>query len=144
MLASEGREIPQAAIARVLELVVPGGSVRVLSVARVHGTSFGLPNPGLLPTKKEWDEQREQVRRAIRALRRRGLDADGRVVGTRNAAKLICTEAQISGCQAIVMAADRDRPRLLANMLWSQEPQRVRRRAKVPVYLVDDAQAERR
>lgn len=136
LLASEGRAIPQAALLRVAELVAPGGSVRVLSVARVHGVSFGLPNPGLLPTKREWDQQREQVRSAIRALRKRGIDADGRVVGTRNAAKLICAEADAGGCEAIVMAADPDRPRLLANMLWSQEPQRVRRRAKVPVFLV--------
>jgi len=35
-----------------------------------------------------------------------------------------------------VMAADPDRNRIVADTLWSQEPQRVRRRAKVPVFLV--------
>ena len=34
------------------------------------------------------------------------------------------------------MAADPDRNRVVGDMIWSQEPQRVRRRAKVPVYLV--------
>jgi len=37
---------------------------------------------------------------------------------------------------AIVMAADPPRGRLVADFLWSQEPYRVRRRAKIPVYLV--------
>jgi hypothetical protein len=34
------------------------------------------------------------------------------------------------------MAADADRNRVVGNLLWTQEPQRVRRRAKVPVFLV--------
>jgi hypothetical protein len=37
-----------------------------------------------------------------------------------------------------VMAADPDRSRLIADAMWSQEPQRVRRKAKVPVFLVPD------
>jgi hypothetical protein len=36
------------------------------------------------------------------------------------------------------MAADPDRNRVIGNALWSQEPQRVRRKAKMPVYLVVD------
>ena len=27
--------------------------VAVISLARIYGSSFGLPNPGLMPTKKE-------------------------------------------------------------------------------------------
>jgi len=112
----------------------------VLSIARVHGTALGLPNPGLLPTKREWDQQRELVERAVKRLRRRGLRAEGRVIGTRRAARRICEEAALAECEAIVMAADPDRNRLIADFLWSQEPQRVRRRARVPVYLVVEAQ----
>jgi nucleotide-binding universal stress UspA family protein len=47
-------------------------------------------------------------------------------------------EAEREGCDMIVMAADPDRNRFSGDMLWSQEPQRVRRRAKVPVVLVVD------
>jgi hypothetical protein len=36
------------------------------------------------------------------------------------------------------MAADADRNRVSGNMMWTQEPQRVRRKAKLPVYLVFD------
>jgi nucleotide-binding universal stress UspA family protein len=137
LLASEGRTISDATIARVIELAKRGGaSVHVFSVARVHGVAFGLPNPGLLPTKREWAEQREIVSTAVKRLRRRGIEAEGHVLGTRKATKRILEEAAREGCDAIVMAADPDRNRFVGDMLWSQEPQRVRRRARVPVFLV--------
>jgi nucleotide-binding universal stress UspA family protein len=137
LLASEGRAIPNAAIARVIELARPGNaSVRVFSIARVHGVSFGFPNPGLLPTKREWAEQRDLVAKAVKRLQRKGIEADGSVVGTRKSTKRICQEAKLAGCDAIVMAADPDRNRLVGDMIWSQEPQRVRRKSKLPVYLV--------
>jgi nucleotide-binding universal stress UspA family protein len=139
MLATEGRPISNAAIARVIELASQSGaSVHVFSIARVHGTSFGFPSPGLLPTKQEWAQRRDMVRKAVRRLQRRGIEADGHVLGTRKATKRICDQAAKEGCDAIVMAADPDRNRVVADMLWTQEPQRVRRRAKVPVFLVPD------
>lgn len=142
LLASEGREIPDAAIARVAELADRAGevnpSVHVFSIARIHGVSFGFPNPGLMPTKPEWAAQRKIVDSAIKRLRRTGLDAEGHVLATRKVTARICEEAIKAECQAIVMAADPDRKRLVGDMLWTQEPQRVRRRAKVPVFLVTD------
>ena len=137
LLATEGRPIPDAAVDRVLELARPGDTaVRVFSIARIHGVSFGLQTPGLLPTKKEWDEQRKIVSRAVKRLERKGIEADGHVVGTRKSTKRILQEAELAGCDAIVMAADADRNRLAGDFMWSQEPQRVRRRAKIPVFLV--------
>ena len=137
LLASEGRAIAPPVLDRVVQMARrSGASVHVLSIARVHGVAFGLPNPGLLPTKREWDEQREGVRRAVARLRRKGIEADGHVLGTRNATKRIVQEAERERCDAIVMGSDPDRSRLLADFIWSQEPQRVRRRAKVPVFLV--------
>jgi nucleotide-binding universal stress UspA family protein len=139
LLASEGRPIPDAAIARVIELARPAGaSVHVLSIARVHGVAFGMPNPGLLPTKAEWKDQRDNIAGAVKRLRRKGIEADGQVVGTRKSTKRICQEARFAGCDAIVMAADPDRNRVIGDMIWSQEPQRVRRRAKLPVFLVQE------
>jgi len=137
LLASEGRPIPDAAIARVIELAQPAGaSVRVFSIARVHGVAFGMQSPGLLPTKAEWAEQRKIVDRAVKRLERKGIDADGHVVGTRKSTKRILQEAEFAGCDAIVMAADPDRNRVAGDFIWSQEPQRVRRKAKIPVFLV--------
>jgi nucleotide-binding universal stress UspA family protein len=139
LLASEGRAIPDAAIARAIELARPSdASVRVFSIARVHGVSFGFPSPGLLPTKREWAEQRDLVAKAVKRLQRKGIEADGHVVGTRKSTKRICAEAKLAGCDAIVMAADPDRNRIIGDMIWSQEPQRVRRKARIPVFLVPD------
>ena len=137
LLASEGRAITPAAIARTIELArIADASVHVLSIARVHGTALGLPSPGLLPTKAEWDQQREVVSKAVARLRRKGIEADGHVLGTRKTTRRILDEAASEGCDAIVMAADPDRGRLTRDLLWSQEPQRVRRKAKLPVFLV--------
>jgi nucleotide-binding universal stress UspA family protein len=142
LLATEGRAIPDSAIARIVELADRSGptapTVHVFSIARIHGVSFGFPNPGLLPTKRELAALREIVDSAIRRLKREGIDAEGHVLATRKATARICQEAIKEECQAIVMAADPDRNRLVGDMLWTQEPQRVRRRAKVPVLLVSD------
>ena len=108
----------------------------MFSVARVWGTSFGLPNPGLLPTKREWDEQRALVEDAVRRLKKRGVKAQGHVLATRKTTKRIVSEAERLGCGVIVMAADEPRNRFLADLMWSQEAYRVRRRASVPVVLV--------
>jgi nucleotide-binding universal stress UspA family protein len=143
LLASEGREISSAAIERTIELGAAfGASVHVFSIARVHGVSFGMPNPGLLPTKAEWAEQHAIVEKAIKQLKRKGLKADGHVLGTRKATKKILEEAARERSEAIVMAADPDRNRVVGDLLWSQEPQRVRRKAKLPVFLVLDQAAQ--
>ena len=138
LLASEGRPIPPAAVARAVELAEPGANVHVFTIARIHGTAFGMPSPGLFPTKKEWAAQRDIVAKTIKRLERKGLAANGHVLGTRNATKKIIEEAKKEGCEVIVMAADADRNRVSGNMMWTQEPQRVRRKAKLPVYLVFD------
>jgi nucleotide-binding universal stress UspA family protein len=117
--------------------------VHVFSIARVWGTSFGFPNPGLLPTKKEWDKQHDVVRKAVARLRRKGIEADARVIGTRAAAKRIVSEAKRLNCDAIVMGADPPRPSLVRDFSWSHEPYRVKSRAKeLPVYLVVEGSVE--
>ena len=139
LLASEGREISNAAIRRVIELAHDGATVHVFSIARVHGVAFGMQSPGLLPTKREWQQQRDLVAKAVKRLKRRGFTAEGHVLGTRKATKKIVEEARLKDCEAIVMTADADRNRFVGDLLWTQEPQRVRRRAKrLPVFLVVD------
>ncbi len=137
LLASEGRVIPEAAVALAASIAGRNAArVYVFSIARVWGTGLGLPMPGLNPNKAEWDVQHELVSKAVQALRRRGVKADGRVVGTRKAGKRIVAEAARLGCGAIVMGGDPQRNRFLADFAWSQEPYRVRRRARLPVYVV--------
>jgi len=137
LLATEGRAISRSAIERAAELARgSGGSVHVFAIARVYGVAFGLPSPWLRPNAREWQEQREIVAGAIKALERKGLQADGNILGTRKATKRIVGEAERLGCEAIVMTADPPHNRLRADLMWSQEPYRVKRRAKIPVHLV--------
>jgi nucleotide-binding universal stress UspA family protein len=145
LLASEEREIPRAAVDLAARMARRcDAPVHVFTIARVWGTSLGFPNPGLMPSKREWDRQHEIVGLAVARLRRKGVQADGRVVGTRAAAKRIVREALRLGCDAIVMGADAPRGRFVGDFIWSQEPYRVKRRAgDLPVYLVvQDARVE--
>ena len=136
LLASEGRPLTPAALDLAAQLAKQGGGkVHVFSVARVWGSGLGLPNPGLLPSKGEWDVQRDVVRDAVEGLKRRGIDATGQVLATRKATKRIVREAERRDCGAIVMGADPARSRVVADLMWSQEPYRVRRRSEIPVYL---------
>ena len=137
LLASEGRPISPQAFAFAAELArARRASVHVFSVARVWGTSLGFPSPGLMPTRREWDEQRGIVASAVKQLKQAGIEADGHVLGTRKAAKRIVREAERHSCDVIVMGADPERNRIVGDLLWSQEPYRVRRRAGIPVYLI--------
>lgn len=109
----------------------------VLTIARLHGTSFGLPNPGLQPNRREMAEQREIVASAIARLEQLGVVADGHIAISRNAGKSILKEARRCQSSAIVMCADPKRNGFVSSLMWSQEPYRVRRRAEIPVHLVE-------
>ena len=140
LLASEDRDFSPEAIALAGKIASRSNApVHVMIIARIWGTSFGFPNPGLMPNKREWEEQRKKAELAIRALKDWGIEADAEVLGTRNAAKKIIEAARVRGCGAIVMTADEPRGRVVGNMIWSQEPYRVRRRADIPVYLVTES-----
>jgi len=93
LLASPGGPFSRAAIRRACELA-GGEPVAVLSILKVYGSSFGLPNPGLLPTRRERDEQYAIVRRAIAAVERRGGTADGQIAATRSAGRTIAKVAR--------------------------------------------------
>jgi nucleotide-binding universal stress UspA family protein len=136
VIASEGRPIPYSVLQCAFDLARPHtAEVRVITIARVFGTSMGFPNPGLLPNKREWDEQRLIVRQTISSLKKAGFKASGNVVGTRKATRRILAEATAFHADAIVMGCDHDRGRL-GDFSWAHEPYRVARRANVPVYLV--------
>jgi nucleotide-binding universal stress UspA family protein len=142
LLASEGREIPRAAVDLAVRIAKRSGApVHVFTITRIWGTSLGFPNPGLMPSTGEWAQQRRVAEKAVARLERKGVQADARVVGTRAGAKRIVAEAARRECDAIVMAADPPRARVLANFMWSQEPHRVRRRADVPVFLVVESES---
>ena len=138
LLASEGRKIPAAAVAFAARLAKNAGAeMHILSIARIWGSSLGLPHPGLMPNSREWKAQHDLVAEAIAGFDRLGIDATGQVLSSRNAGKRILTEARRRGADAIVMGADGPRHWLINDLIWSQEPYRIRRLSPIPVYLVE-------
>jgi hypothetical protein len=142
LLASEGKSIPPEAVKFTALLSRKSkAQVHVFVIARIWGSGFGLPHPGLMPTKRDWQAHRDMVAETIAELKRHGIEATGAVVSSRNASKRILTEAKRRLPDAIVMAAPPPRHWFIANYLWEQEPYRVRRLAEAPVYLVTEPEA---
>jgi nucleotide-binding universal stress UspA family protein len=136
MVASEGRPFEHDVLVRAMELARPASAeLFIMTIARVWGTGMGFPNPGLQPTRKEWDEQRLNARRAVETFEKAGFDAHALVLATRRPRKRFLMEAERRKIDAIVMGSDPPRG-LLGDFAWSQEPQRVARRSPIPVYLV--------
>src|SRR5262247_2258512 len=102
LLASSGSPFSKAAVRRARELAA-GEPVAVLSILKVFGSQFGLPNPGLLPTRRERDEQLAVVSRAIKELEQRGCTADGQVAATRSAGRTIAKVARARQVRYVVM-----------------------------------------
>lgn len=105
LLASTGKPFTEAAIAEAARLAggPVGGRVRVITIARIHGTSFGLQHPGLMPNKKEKDAAQAMVAKAIKSLQRSGLKADGEVVITRSPARSFTRAARAAGATHVVL-----------------------------------------
>jgi hypothetical protein len=102
LLASTGRPFTDAAITEAVRLA-GGGRVRVVTIARIHGSSFGLQHPGLMPNKKEKDAAQAIVTKAIKTLQRSGLKADGEVVITRSPARSFTRTARSAGASHVVL-----------------------------------------
>jgi nucleotide-binding universal stress UspA family protein len=104
LLASSGAPISRAAARRARDLAA-GQPIAVISILRVYGSAFGLPNPGLMPTRRERDEQVGIVDRAIRDLEHMGCTADGQVTSTRSAGRAIAKAARARQVSHVVMDA---------------------------------------
>jgi nucleotide-binding universal stress UspA family protein len=102
LLASSGSPFSRAAVRRARELA-GGGPIAVLSILKVYGSQFGLPNPGLMPTRREREEQLAIVQRAITDLEGRGCSADGQVAATRSAGRTIAKVAKTRNVRYVVM-----------------------------------------
>lgn len=139
LLASEGRLFTPEVIDESARLVVRGGRVRVLAIARIWGTALGLPHPGLKPNEREMAEHEDNIAQAIRRLKRFGLRADGHIIATRKPCKSILAEAAHESSEMIVMGCDPPRNVFMRDLMWSQEPYRVERKARVVTRLVSIA-----
>jgi hypothetical protein len=103
LLASDGRrDFSQGAVAQAAALA-GSGNVAVVTIAKIYGTQFGMPHPGLLPNKQELAERHGWVEAAIRQLRKQGIEADGQVAATRRPTKQLAKVAQARGVSFIVI-----------------------------------------
>jgi hypothetical protein len=102
LIATVGIPIPPKVIRGAVERS-GGRPVAVVSIARIYGSSLGLPNPGLLPTRKEMDEQLALVNKAIERLERSGVEAWGQVATTRRYAKIIARAARARGVDHVLV-----------------------------------------
>ncbi len=102
LLASSGGEFRPESIEKCAQLA-DQGAVGVLMIARIYGSAFGLPNPGLLPTKKERETAQNRVESAIEALRVLGVRADGQIMMTRSIAASISRVAKARTADSVVV-----------------------------------------
>lgn len=106
LIATAGSAVPMPVIRRAVELA-GGRPVAVISIARIYGSSLGLPNPGLLPTRKEMDEQRALVSGAVDRLERAGVKAWGQVAASRRYAGTIAKAARARGVEHVLVVTPR-------------------------------------
>jgi nucleotide-binding universal stress UspA family protein len=104
LVATLGIPIPSTVLRRAMELT-EGRPVAVVTIARIYGSSLGLPNPGLLPTRKEMEEQRDLVTKAIDRLERSGLEAWGQVATTRRYARSIAQVARARAADHVLVVS---------------------------------------
>jgi nucleotide-binding universal stress UspA family protein len=135
MLASPGAPFAPEVVDGVLEVAGERRpAVLVLSVARIWGTALGMPHPGLHPTRRELDEQREIVSGAALRLAERGFEVAMRVVSARDAGRAIARWAERSGCGVIVIA---DPPcGRWQRLLRGDPPRDLLRRTRIPLHTV--------
>jgi hypothetical protein len=82
-----------------------GTAVAVLSLAQIHGYALGLPNPGLLPTRRELREHTERVDRALTVIERAGATGWGQVAASRNHARTIARATRARGASHVLLVA---------------------------------------
>lgn len=136
LLASIDGRFPARAVREAVRLAGKDGAVYVISTARILGSAFGLPHPGLYPSRRERETHRQTVADVVRRIERLGPRARGEVLAARHAAKMLARRARQHGCAHIVVSAG-PRPRLTW-LSWAGEPYRVQRRAQVPVHVIVD------
>ena len=102
LLASTNGPFSPAAI-RLAGKTAGRTPVAVVVITRIHGYALGIPNPGLLPTRKEQDAAAEAVADAVRALKKLGITADGQVAATRNSGKTLARIARVRNVRHVVL-----------------------------------------
>lgn len=112
-----------------------GATVAVLVLLRIHGSSWGLPNPGLLPTAAEKAAARKVVESAIAAVEALGGRADGQITATRHDARVVTAAARRRAARLVLI--ERPRAGRFRTLVEGDVAARVRRRLGSRVEVVD-------
>jgi hypothetical protein len=135
LLVSPSLPLAPDAIEKVVALATPAHArITVLGIAKIYGTSLGLPHPGLQPTHTEWDLQRLIVHEAADTLRGRGFDVRVGLSRSRNIPKMIAKWGVAKNFHAIVVP-DPPRPRW-RRAIEGDIVHEIGRRCAIPVYTV--------
>jgi hypothetical protein len=142
LLASTGGEFRRESI-RLCQSLAVDRPVAVLVIARIYGSSFGLPNPGLLPTIKERRAAQDRVDQAMQELRALGVASDGQVLITRHGTRGIARVARARSAQFVVVEAPHQSPlrRLVEGGFESEIRRRLRATSEVTSAPYDPALA---
>jgi hypothetical protein len=97
-----GDPIPSSAVRAALARSA-GAPVAVVTIARIYGSSMGLPNPGLMPTRKELEAQKGQVEKTLRQIEKGGGRAWGQVAASRKPVKTIAQAAKARGVHHVIV-----------------------------------------
>jgi hypothetical protein len=100
--APMGDPIPSSAVKAALALS-DGQPVAVVTIARIYGSSMGLPNPGLMPTRREMAAQKSQVEKTLAQIERSGTQAWGQVAASRKPIKTIAEAARARGVRHVIV-----------------------------------------
>ena len=80
-----------------------GATIAVVVIARIHGSAYGLPNPGLMPNAREKAAALSHVETAIKDIRKRGGRADGQVAIARSVVKIGAAVAKARDAKVVVL-----------------------------------------
>lgn len=110
--------------------------VHVVSIARIWGTSLGLPNPGLYPNRIEIEDQRNIVDTASAAVRRQGFEVKSRILSARNPAKAIAIYAESIRATAVVLGDPAHDAKRWEHLLKGHDARDLIRKTTIPVHTV--------
>jgi nucleotide-binding universal stress UspA family protein len=135
LLVSPSVPFTREVIEETVALATPGhAKITVLGIAKIYGTSLGLPHPGLQPTHTEWDLQRQIVHDAADELRGRGFEVRIGLSRSRNIPKMIAKWCVAKNFHAIVVP-DQERPNW-RRAIEGDITREIGRRCAVPVHAV--------
>jgi hypothetical protein len=138
-----GPPIPPPVLDRLFEVASeisgpdePLPLVHVVSIARIWGTSLGLPNPGLYPDRIEIEEQRRIVDTATAAVQSRGFEVKARILSARNPAKAIAVYAESIRATAVVLGDPAHDAKRWEHLLKGHDARDLVRKTAIPVHTV--------